>query len=45
MRRTVDAVMRPLSLAGQTALRTAAITLGTRVGTELDTAIRHLPRP
>lgn len=45
MRRAVDAVMRPLSLAGQTALRTAAIALGTQVGTELDAAIRHLPHP
>lgn len=42
MRRAVDAVMSPLKLAGQTALRNAAITLGNQAGAELDTAIHHL---
>ena len=43
MRRTLDAVMSPLKLAGSTAVRNAAITLGNQVGGELDAAIHHLP--
>jgi hypothetical protein len=43
LRRALDAVMSPLKLAGATAVRNAAITLGNQVGSELDTAIHHLP--
>lgn len=42
MRRAVDAVMSPLKLAGQTAVRKAAIAIGNQTGAELDVAIRHL---
>ncbi len=42
MRRAVDAVMSPLKLAGQTAIRNAAITLGNQASAELDAAIHHL---
>lgn len=45
IRRAVDAVMAPLKLAGVTALRQTAITMGTDVGNELDMAIRHMPHP
>jgi hypothetical protein len=42
MRRAVDAVMGYLKLAGDTALRTAAIAAGNQAGSELDLAIRHM---
>jgi AbiTii len=42
MRRAVDAVMGYLKLAGDTALRKAAITAGNHAGSELDLAIRHM---
>lgn len=44
-RRALDAVMSSLKLAGATAVRNAAITLGTQIGGELDAAIHHLPYP
>jgi hypothetical protein len=43
MRRAVDSVMSYLKLAGDTALRTAAIAAGNQAGSELDLAIRHMP--
>lgn len=42
MRQAVDAVMGYLKLAGNTALRNAAITAGNQAGSELDLAIRHM---
>ncbi len=42
MRRAVDAVMGYLKLAGSTALRNAAITVGNQAGNELDIAIHHM---
>jgi hypothetical protein len=42
MRRAVDSVMSYLKLAGSTAIRNAAITIGNQAGSELDHAIRHL---
>jgi hypothetical protein len=42
MRRAVDAVVGYLKLAGDTALRNAAITAGNQAGSELDLAIRHI---
>ena len=42
MSRAVDAVMGYLKLAGNTALRNAAITAGNQAGSELDLAIRHM---
>ena len=42
MRRAVDAVMGYLKLAGDTALRNAAITAGNQAGSELDLAMRHM---
>lgn len=42
MRRAIDAVMSPLKLAGATAVRNAAITLGNQASAELDAAIHHL---
>lgn len=42
MRRAVDAVMGYLKLAGDTALRKAAIAAGNQAGSELDLAMRHM---
>ena len=42
MRRAVDAVVGYLKLAGDTALRNAALTAGNQAGSELDLAIRHI---
>jgi hypothetical protein len=42
MRRAVDAVLGPVKLAGATALRNAATTVGNQAGAELDAAIHHL---
>ena len=43
MRRALDAIMAPLRLAANTALKNTAIAAGTTLGNELDSAIRHLP--
>jgi hypothetical protein len=43
MRRALNAIMAPLKLAANTALRNTAITAGTVLGDDLDAAIRHLP--
>lgn len=43
IRRAVDAVMRTLKLAADTAVRNAAITMGDQAGRELDAIIHHLP--
>jgi hypothetical protein len=45
LRQAVDAVMAPLKLAGATVLRNTAIAMGTQLGDDIDTAIRHLPHP
>lgn len=43
IRRAVDAVMRTLKLAADTAVRNAAITMGDQAARELDAIIHHLP--
>jgi hypothetical protein len=43
MQRALDAIMAPLKLAANTALRNTAIAAGTALGNDLDAAIHHLP--
>jgi AbiTii len=43
MRRALNAIMAPLKLAANTALRNTAIAAGTTLGNDLDAAIHHLP--
>lgn len=43
MRHALNAIMAPLKLAANTALRNTAIAAGTALGNDLDAAIHHLP--